>query len=144
MSKILVTGGTGFVGSHLTEKLVALGHQVTILDNTEFGTLDNISSVVDKVNLVKGDLAQPDLVEKAVEGCEFIFHLAANNSVGRSVERPTWSAEQNIIGTVRLLETAVKHKIKRVVFSSSCTVYGDSEELPLRETTPAIPVSPYA
>ena len=144
MSKALVTGGTGFVGSHLSEKLVALGHEVTIIDNVEYGSLENISSVADKVNLIKGDISNADLLEKAIRGNEYIFHLAANNSVNKSLEKPSWSAEQNIMSTVRLLEIAVKHRVRRVIFSSSCTVYGYAKNLPLKETTPLAPASPYA
>lgn len=144
MSKVLVTGGTGFVGSHLSEKLVALGHEVTIIDNVEFGSMENIRSISDKINLIKGNITDANLLEGAIKENEYIFHLAANNSVNKSLEKPSWSAEQNIMSTVRLLEIAVKHKVKRVIFSSSCAVYGYAKHLPLKETMPVAPASPYA
>jgi UDP-glucose 4-epimerase len=144
MSKVLVTGGTGFIGSHLSEKLVALGHKVTILDNVEFGNMENIRSVSDKINLIKGNITDVNLLEGAIKGNEYIFHLAANNSVNKSIQEPFWSAEQNIMGAIRLLEIALKEKVRRVIFSSSTTVYGYAKDLPLKETMPVTPASPYA
>ncbi len=142
MSKVLVTGGTGFVGSHLREKLVALGHEVTIIDNVEYGSLDNIRSITDKIDLVKGNIADADLLDNAIKGNEYVFHLAANNSVNKSIQEPFWSAETNIMSTVKILQAAVKHRVKRVIFSSSATVYGFAVDLPLRESMTITPASP--
>ncbi len=145
MAEVLVTGGTGFIGSHLTEKLVESGHRVTVLDKElSQDKLKNLESVAKEIDLVKGELLDSEILEKSVQGKKFVFHLAANSSVNRSIEEPSWSAEQNILATVRLLEAAVRHKVRRVVFSSSAAVYGYCKELPARESSPLAPASPYA
>ena len=143
MAKVLVTGGAGFIGSHLTEKLVTEGHSVTVIDNLSHGITENISSVIKEINLIDGDMLDQKVLEKAVEGKEHIFHLAANTSVNLSLEKPGWSATQNIIATIKLLELAVKYNVKRVIFSSSAAVYGYCDDLPIKETAPLIPASPY-
>ena len=143
MAKVLVTGGAGFIGSHLTEKLVEKGHNVAVIDNVSHGTLENIKSVMRKVDLIKGDILNQEVLEKAVKGKEYIFHVAANTSVNISIQKPHWSATQNIMATVRLLELAVKHNVKRVIFSSTAAVYGYCDDLPVKETAPLIPASPY-
>ena len=144
MAKVLVVGGVGFIGSHLTEKLVAEGHAVTILDNFSRGTKENIAAVIKDVNLMEGDMLDEGVLAKAVKEKEYIFHLAANTSVNASLEKPAWSAVQNIIATVKLLEAAVKYKVKRVIFSSSAAVYGYCNDLPIKESAPRVPASPYA
>ncbi|OGS27172.1 MAG: hypothetical protein A2297_08895 [Elusimicrobia bacterium RIFOXYB2_FULL_48_7] len=144
MSKALVTGGAGFIGSHLTEKLVGLGHEVTVVDNLSHFELDNLTSVKSKVNLLKINLEDAEALDKAIEGQDYIFHLAANTSVNNSLLKPSWSAGQNTINTVRILEFAAKHKVKRVMFSSSAAIYGYCKELPLKESASITPVSPYA
>ena len=118
MAKVLVTGGSGFIGSHLTEKLVAMGHEVTVIDNLSHSSVENLGPVIKKINLVKKDLLDFETLEESIKGKEYIFHLAANSSVNTSLEKPYWSAMQNIMVTVKLLELAVKHKVKRAVFSS--------------------------
>jgi UDP-glucose 4-epimerase len=144
MAKVLVTGGMGFIGSHLTEKLVELGHKVTIIDNISHGNQENIESVAKEVILLEGDMLDSEVLEKAVQGKEYVFHTAANTNINKSINMPAWSAEQNIIATVKLLETAVKHNVKRVMFSSSASVYGDVKTLPVKEETPLSPMSAYA
>ncbi len=143
MAKVLVTGGAGFIGSHLTEKLVAAGHDVTVIDNLSHRTFENIESVIKEINLINGDILNQEVLEEAVKGEEYIFHLAGNTSVNISIEKPSWSATQNIMATVKLLELAVKHNVKRVVFSSTAAVYGYCDELPTKETAPLVPASPY-
>ena len=144
MARVLVTGGGGFIGSHLTEKLVELGHKVTVIDNVSHGNLKNIESVAKKIILLEGDMLDSEVLEKAVQGKEYVFHTAANTNIDKSISMPSWSAEQNIIATVKLLETAVKHNIKRVIFSSSASVYGDVKTLPVKEEMSLSPMSAYA
>ena len=144
MARVLVTGGGGFIGSHLTEKLVALGHEVTVVDNVSHGSLENLEAVAKEIILLEGDMLNFEVLEKAVQGKEYVFHMAANTNIDKSVSMPSWSAEQNIITTVKLLETAVKHNIKRVIFSSSASVYGDVKTLPVKEEMTLSPMSAYA
>ena len=143
MARVLVTGGAGFIGSHLTEKLVELGHEVTVIDNVSHGNLENIESVAKKIILMKGDMLDSEVLGKAVQGKEYVFHMAANTNIDKSVSMPSWSAEQNIVTTVKLLEAAVKYNVKRVVFSSSAATYGDVKTLPVKEEMPLSPMSAY-
>ena len=131
MAKVLVTGGAGFVGSHLTEKLVAEGHDVTVIDNLSHGTAGNIKSVMRDINFVEGEILAQEVLEESVKGKEYIFHLSANTSVNISIERPSWSAMQNIMATIKLLEAAVKYRVRRVIFSSTAAVYGFCDDLPI-------------
>lgn len=144
MSRVLVTGGGGFIGSHVVEKLVKLGHNVTVIDKLSTGNIKNIESVIQRVNFIEGDILDLKLLEKAVGRSEYIFHLAANSSVNRSLEDPLWSAERNIMATIGLMKIAAKNKVHRVIFSSSAAVYGDSKKLPSKESYPLNPASPYA
>jgi UDP-glucose 4-epimerase len=143
MSRVLVTGGAGFIGSHLAERLVELGHQVTIYDNLCHGFLENIESIKDKVIFIKEDLENFLSLEEAVKNKEYIFHLAANTSINLSLKKPYWSFQQNVDITVKLLELANKHNVKRFIFSSSAGVYGDNDNLPLAELETMNPSSPY-
>ena len=143
MANVLVIGGAGFIGSHLTEKLVTEGHDVTVIDNLSHGTTENIEPVLKEVNLINGDMLDAEVLEKAVKEKECIFHLAANTSINISLKKPYWSAMQNIMAVIKLLETAVKHNVKRVIFSSTAAVYGYCDELPIKETAPLAPASPY-
>ena len=143
MANVLVTGGAGFIGSHLTERLAADGQDVTVLDSLSHGGLENIKSVMDEVDLVEGDMLDKEVLEKAVKGKEYIFHLAANTSVNISLEKPSWSSTQNIVATIGLLEAAVRHNVKRVIFSSTAAIYGYCDELPIKETALLTPASPY-
>ncbi|PIV53959.1 MAG: hypothetical protein COS17_00995 [Elusimicrobia bacterium CG02_land_8_20_14_3_00_37_13] len=144
MSKVLITGGAGFIGSHLTERLVKLGNEVTVIDRTPEKEPENIKSVIKEINFVHSDILNFKTLEETIKGKEYIFHLAANSSVNKSLEKPSWSAEQNILATVKLLELAVKYGVKKIIFSSSAAVYGDRKELPIKETAPLAPASPYA
>jgi len=143
MAKVLVTGGMGFIGSHLTEKLVSAGHQVTVIDNLSHGTVENIKSVIKDINFVDGDILNQELLEEAVKGKEYVFHLAANTSVNISLKKPYWSAMRNIMAAIALLEAGVKHKVKRFIFSSSAAIYGYCDDLPIKESAPLVPASPY-
>jgi UDP-glucose 4-epimerase len=139
--RIFVTGGAGFIGSHTTRILLERGHQVTVYDNLSSGHRENVPK---QVAFVRGDLKDEAKLTAALEGHDAVIHLAAFIAVGVSVERPVAFAENNIVNTVRLLECMRVAGVKRIVFSSSATVYGVPKSLPLREDDPlGIQSNPY-
>lgn len=140
----LVTGGAGFIGSHLVKELVRQGQKVTVLDDLSGGKLENLVSVQDKITFMKGDICDFSTVLKACQGTHFVLHLAALISVAESMAKPQETAQINVQGTVNVLEAAKQCGVKRVVFSSSAAVYGTRPELPYKETTPIDCQSPYA
>lgn len=141
---VIVTGGMGFIGSHLTERLLE-DNEVTVIDNESTGKIENIRHLLDHKNLtvVKGSIVDLDLTE-IFKGKDYIFHLAAIPSVPRSVKDPFRSNEANVTGTLNVLIAAKNAGIKKVIFSSSSSVYGDTPILPKREDMPINPMSPYA
>ena len=141
---LLVTGGGGFIGSHLVERLVRDGHRVRVIDNFTTGHRRNLSTVIDDVDLVEGDLQSYERAHAAVRGCEIVFHEAAMPSVPRSVQDPLTSNAANVIGTLNVLLAARDSGVRRVVFASSSSVYGSVPDLPKREDQPTAPISPYA
>lgn len=142
MARVLVTGGAGFIGSHLAAALAARGDSVRVLDNLSTGSRTNLAGV--DVELIEGDLRDEAAAAKACNGIELIFHEAAFVSVPESIERPQACYDINVNGTVTLLEAAHKAGCGRVVLASSAAVYGDSQALPLAESQPAFCLSPYA
>ena len=142
--KALVTGGAGFIGSHLVEALVAAKCGVTVLDNLSSGNLSNLEPLKDRITFHQGDIRQRNILEEAAQGCDVIFHLAAVVSVPQTVDNPVESAEVNDIGTLNVFEAARSRNVRRIVFSSSCAVYGDDPSLPKIETMHPMPTSPYA
>ncbi|MBT8358781.1 MAG: SDR family oxidoreductase [Deltaproteobacteria bacterium] len=144
LNKVLVTGGAGFIGSHLVDALLSDGCQVVVLDNLSTGRLSNLKHIIDKISFHKGDICDKESLNKAVKGCDTIFHQAAVVSVPQTIEDPVGSAKINELGTLLLLESARKHGIKRVVLASSCAVYGDDTQLPKFENMLPKPLSPYA
>ena len=142
--KTCVTGGAGFIGSNLVERLVADGHEVVVLDNFATGRRENLAGVVDRVDFREGDLRDRVAVQEAVEGCEVVYHQAALAAVARSVENPREVTEVNVTGTLNVLMAARDAGVRRVVFASSSSVYGDTPELPKVETMTLSPRSPYA
>ena len=140
----LVTGGAGFIGSHIVERLVQAGEKVRVLDNFSSGTRENLKDLLDKIELVEGDIRDFWTVIKTVEGVDFILHQAALTSVQRSIKNPLTTNEVNINGTLNLLEAARIHKVKRFIYASSSSVYGDTPTLPKVETMSPNPISPYA
>jgi nucleoside-diphosphate-sugar epimerase len=140
-SKWLVTGGAGFIGSHLVQELVRRNHDVRVVDNLSSGLRDNVPAGVE---LVVGDLADPEIARKAVAGCSLVLHQAARPSVPRSVQDPVGSNRANVTATVELLMAAREAGIKRLVFAGSSSVYGNAAALPKREDMPTEPLSPYA
>ncbi|HWP49999.1 MAG TPA: SDR family oxidoreductase [Candidatus Limnocylindrales bacterium] len=144
MITCLVTGGAGFIGSHLVEALLKINYRVRVLDNFMTGKRQNISSILSHIQFIEGDLRDFETVRKAAEAVDFIFHLGALPSVPRSIQDPITSNEVNIQGTLHVLEAARQMRVKRVIFSSSSSVYGDSPLLPKREDAVPNPLSPYA
>lgn len=141
--KYLVTGGAGFIGSHITERLLADGHQVRILDNFSTGKRENIP-VSDAVSVINGDVGDFATVREWMEGIDIVFHQAAIASVPETVGNPLGSERSNYRGTLNVLEAARREGVKRVVFACSAAVYGDLPELPKTEDMPVRPLSPYA
>ena len=139
--KILITGGAGFIGSHLVEHFQETS-DVVVLDNLRSGFEKNIAGM--RATLVRASVADASAVMKAAEGAEFIFHLAALVSVPESMEKPRETVEINVQGTLNVLEAARKHRVKKVVISSSAAVYGDNPTVPKVETMLPEPKSPYA
>ena len=144
MARVLITGGAGFIGSHLTETLVRRGDEVRVLDNFSTGSPKNLAGLEYKFELVQGDLRNRRDVQAAVSKIELIFHQAAFVSVPRSIENPRECYEINVNGTIELLEAARQAGVRRVVLASSAAVYGSTEELPQSETAPTVCLSPYA
>ncbi|MCP3985810.1 MAG: SDR family oxidoreductase [bacterium] len=144
MRRALVTGGAGFIGSHLTERLVAEGFEVRILDDFSSGRRGNLHEFRDAIELLEGDLRDSSLLARAVEGVEVVFHEAAVASVPTSVIEPERTNDVNLIGTLSLLEHARKAGVRRVVFAASSSAYGNAAVLPSVETLPPQPLSPYA
>ncbi len=141
--RVLVTGGAGFIGSHLVERLVHDGHQVRVLDDLSAGTESNLATVAGKYEFLTGDIREHSVVNEAVRGVEAVFHEAAIGSVARSVDRPEISNAVNVGGTLALLVAARDAGVKRFVYASSSSVYGDTPSLPKREDMPTTPTSPY-
>lgn len=144
MSKFLVTGGAGFIGSNLCEKLLESGHSVRVLDNLATGKEENLRGFIDSVEFIRGDIRQPAALEKAAAGMDYIIHLAALGSVPRSVEDPATTHEVNATGTLNVLNAARAAGVKRIVCASSSSVYGDTPVLPKQEDMTPTPLSPYA
>jgi UDP-glucose 4-epimerase len=140
----LVTGGAGFIGSHLVETLVAGGCRVSVLDDLSSGKQANLGPVAGRIRFVRGDIRDPAALEAAVSGCEVVFHLAAMVSVPRTIEDPLGSAAVNETGSLQVLEAARSGRVRRLVFASSSAVYGDEPTLPKREDMPTRPLTPYA
>lgn len=140
----LVTGGAGFIGSHIAHRLVAMGEKVRILDNFSEGKVENLSGIEDKVETIFGDLLDQAVVRKALEGVEVVFHQAALRSVPLSVENPGLVNRVNVEGTVNVLLAARDMGVRRVVYASSSSIYGNGAALPKCETQTPNPISPYA
>src|SRR5829696_3523931 len=144
MTKVLVTGGGGFIRSHLVDGLLAAGHDVRVLDNFATGRRENLQHVVDDVDIVEGDIQSYERVHNAVRGCELILHQAALPSVPRSIQDPLTSTSVNVTGTLNLLLAARDEDVRRVVYASSSSVYGSAPGSPKQEDTRPQPISPYA
>jgi UDP-N-acetylglucosamine/UDP-N-acetyl-alpha-D-glucosaminouronate 4-epimerase len=140
----LVTGGAGFIGSHIVRRLASMGERVRVLDNFAAGKLETLKALFDKIELIRGDILDQALVEKAMKGVEVVLHQGALRSVPFSVENPALVNRVNVEGTINILIAARDAKVKRVVFASSSSVYGNTKVFPNSESVPPSPVSPYA
>jgi len=139
----LVTGGAGFIGSHIAEALVRRGDRVRVLDNLSTGYLSNLDPIRDEVEFIEGDLLDRETVQRAVAGVECVFHQAALASVPRSVERPLETHAACVTGTLNLLDAARRAGVRRLIYAGSSSAYGDLPAASKRETDLPAPVSPY-
>ncbi len=144
MERALVTGGCGFIGSNLAEELLKRGFSVRVLDNMSTGKKENIRPFADNVELIEGSITDTAVVMEACKGVSYVFHQAALPSVPRSIENPALSNDVNINGTLNLLMASKKHKVKRFIYASSSSAYGNSPALPKKEDMKPEPLSPYA
>jgi len=144
MPTSLVTGGAGFIGSHLVNALLARGDTVRVLDNFSSGRRENLQDIENKIELITGDLRDKSDLNKSVKDVDFVFHQAAFVSVPQSMEEPDICFDVIVSGTSRLLSAARQAGVKRVVLASSAAVYGENGNLPLKEDEPVEPLSPYA
>jgi UDP-glucose 4-epimerase len=141
LANYLVTGGAGFIGSHISEALVKRGHRVRVVDSLVTGYRHNLR---DGVEFTQGDLADPSVARAAVTGMDYVLHQAAIPSVPRSVDKPEESHRANVDATLQIMLASRDAHVKRIVFAGSSSVYGDTEVLPKTETMPVNPMSPYA
>jgi UDP-glucose 4-epimerase len=146
MAKVLVTGGAGFIGSNLTEALLQQGHFVRVLDDFSTGKRDNLvlNKAFHSLEIVEGNICDPNTCQKAIKGIDYVFHQAALPSVQRSVEDPKTSNAVNAGGTLNILLAARDEGVRRLIYASSSSVYGDTPTLPKHEGMPSEPLSPYA
>jgi nucleoside-diphosphate-sugar epimerase len=139
--KLLVTGGAGFIGSHLVDKLIDQGHRVFIIDNLSAGKEENLNF---KANFYNSDICDFEEIKPLFKDIDYVFHLAAIPRVPISIDDPLGTSKNNILGTLNVFKAAVDHKVKRVIFASSSSVYGEQGKLPLTENMLPSPISPYA
>ena len=144
MANVLVTGGAGFIGSHLAGRFVETGHHVRVLDDFSSGLRQNLAHLNEKVDLHEADMCDPQACMKACDDIEFVFHQAAIPSVPKSVEQPRASHDANITGTFNLLDASVRCKVRRFVYAASSSAYGDVDVSPKHEGLKPEPLSPYA
>ncbi len=144
MANILVTGGAGFIGSNIAEELLKKDHNIRILDNFTTGNMKNVEHIKNRIEIIKGDITDLKTVKKSTEGMDYIFHEAALTSVSASIKNPTKTNSINIKGTLNILLASRDSAVKRVIFASSCAVYGNLPENPKKESSDIDILSPYA
>lgn len=144
MATYLVTGGAGFIGSNIVDELVRQREDVKVLDDLSSGKKKNLEGVLGKIEFIEGDIRDFALLKKTLKGCDYVIHQAALRSVPKSLKDPILYDEVNVKGTLNILVASSETKVKRVVFASSSSVYGDSPQLPQREDQLSQPISPYA
>jgi nucleoside-diphosphate-sugar epimerase len=143
-SLYLVTGGAGFIGSHIVQRLVKDGEKVRVVDNLCTGSLTRLAEVISAIEFIEGDLAEPSVCDRVIEGVDHVIHQAAIPSVQRSIRDPLASNRANITATLNLLESCRNRHVRRLVYAASSSAYGDTKVLPKHEEMPANPLSPYA
>ena len=144
MANYLVTGGAGFIGSNLVEALLKRGHEVRVLDDFSTGRRENLAPFLSRIRLLEMSIVEPDGLDEAFEGVDYVLHQAALPSVPRSIEDPIGTFKINAEGTLNVLKAARRAGVKKLVFASSSSIYGSNPELPKRETMIPAPMSPYA
>lgn len=144
MANYLVTGGAGFIGSHLADHLVKQGHAVRVIDDFSSGKRDNLAEIANRIDLIEGDICDLETCRRACDDIEVVFHEAAIPSVPKSVDEPVPSHEANINGTFNILMAASQKKCRRVIYAASSSAYGDTEVSPTHENIKPAPLSPYA
>src|SRR6185503_5236402 len=144
MAFYLVTGGAGFIGSNLVRAILKRGGRVRVLDNLATGRIENLAGLDEEIDLVLGDVRDPEVCRAACKGVEFVLHQAALGSVPRSIDDPLTSHQANATGTLNMLVAAREAGVRRFVYASSSSVYGNSAEREKVETLPTAPLSPYA
>ncbi len=144
MAHWLVTGGAGFIGSRIVHTLISMGEKVRVLDNFFAGKKEFLDGIINKIELIEGDIRDIHAVAKSVQGVDYVLHQAALRSVPRSVEQPYEYNSVNVDGTLNCLIASAENKVKRFVFASSSSVYGDTKKFPQEESDPTDPISPYA
>jgi len=142
--KALITGGAGFIGSHIASRLIGEGHEVRVLDNFSTGNRSNLAAYEGDFDLIEGDMQSYERAHNAVQGCEVVFHQAALPSVPRSIQDPLTSNAANVVGTLNILLASRDSGVRRVVFASSSSIYGADLTLPKQEDRAPMPISPYA
>ena len=143
MANYLVTGGAGFIGSNIVEELVRRGQKVRVLDSFITGKRENLKPFLGRIGIIEGDIRDKNALRKALEGIDYVIHQAALRSVPKSVDDPFTTNDINVFGTLNLLMEAKKRGVKRLVYASSSSVYGDARSFPQRETDTVSPISPY-
>jgi len=144
LAKVLVTGGAGFIGSRLVERLLNLGYDVTVVDNLSTGKKQNLREALRNIDFIQGDIRDKEVLKKATRGVDYVVHLAALISVSESVRLPNLYFDVNVNGTLALLNESSKAGVEKFVFASSCAVYGNPVRIPIGEDHPLRPLSPYA
>ena len=143
--KCLITGGAGFIGSHLVQRFVDVGYQVSVLDNFSTGNRSYIQNLIDekKISLIVGDVTDAKVCDEITKGIEVVVHLAAHVSVQESRAKPELTQQTNVVGTFNMLQACIKNQVRRFINISSSAVYGDLDQLPVTENSPTIPTSLY-
>jgi len=144
MKKVLITGGAGFIGSHLIEHLINLGFSVRVIDNLSTGSINNINKAINQIDFIKEDVANYSKIAEIIEGSDYVVHLAAISSVHFSIEHPLETHKINVDATLNLLNLSKEVGIKKFIFASSSAVYGKKPEKQISERASASPLSPYA
>jgi len=140
----VVTGGAGFIGSHLVDRLLTDGHRVTVIDNLATGRLDNLAAVRERINYCQADVADLDAIQSAVSGAQWVFHLAGLADIVPSIQQPLNYHHANVSGTIAVLEAARRAGVERFVYAASSSCYGIPDQIPTPETAPIRPMYPYA